>query len=53
MQMLITDNAHNERVHSNALKIEHINLVSQLQVKKFAAGYLVAGSLLVPRPDSI
>ena len=33
MQMLITDNARNRHVHNYALKIEHINLVIQLQVK--------------------
>ena len=43
MQVLVTDNAHNKHVYNYALKIEHINLVSQLQVKSLQLGILLLG----------
>ena len=48
MQMLITDNARNRHVHNYVLKIEHINLGSQLQVKSLQLAILLLGCCQCP-----
>ena len=57
MQMLITDNARNRHVHNYPLKIEHINLVSQLQVKCLQLAILSLGccqcSGLIPSKQAL
>ena len=48
MQVLVTDNAHNGHVDNYALKVEHINLVSQLKVKCLQLAILFLGHFQCP-----